>query len=225
MKKGFVFFISGLLTSVSVLYAQTSPCESCGKLEIRPDFCYRSQHFPLHCAAFSEGLKTFSLYNGKKVITLSHPDTFSLRAIASLSKKYKLTVEDALFLVEAFPEWEKAKKRLGFTFLSDGLGYKILKEGNGPKPTKGDRVRVHYKGYLEDGTVFDSSYDRGQPFEFVVGVGQVIRGWEEGIPLFSEGGKGILLIPPELGYGSRGVGSIPPNSTLFFEVEIVKINP
>lgn len=205
--------------------SQTSPCDLCDKVEIKPDFCYSSVYFPNRCAAFAEGLKTFYLNKGKKVKSIPLPDSLNLKAIAILAKEYKLSVEDALFLVEAFPKWEKAKKRLGFTFLPSGLGYKQLKEGTGPQPKKGDKVQVHYKGYLEDGTVFDSSYERGKPFEFTVGVGQVIRGWDEGIPLFKEGGKGILLIPPELGYGSRGVGPIPPNSTLFFEVEIVKVNP
>ena len=86
---------------------------------------------------------------------------------------------------------------------------------------EGDNVNVHYTGLLETGSKFDSSHDRGQPFSFPLGQGRVIKGWDEAIALMSKGEKRTLVIPPELGYGSRAQGKIPPNSTLIFEVELI----
>lgn len=104
-----------------------------------------------------------------------------------------------------------------------GLKTIILKEGKGDKPNTGDSVYVHYRGTLENGNEFDSSYRRNQPFGFKLGVGQVIKGWDEGIAMLNEGAKAILKIPASLGYGDRAVGTIPAGSTLIFEVELVKI--
>jgi len=109
---------------------------------------------------------------------------------------------------------------------ASGLQYIIVEEGTGPSPEPGDLVRVHYAGLLEDGTTFDSSYDRGEPIQFPLGQGIVIPGWDEGITLLKVGGKGKLIIPPELAYGEAGAGGvIPPNATLYFEVELVDIPP
>jgi len=83
-------------------------------------------------------------------------------------------------------------------------------------------VSVHYTGTLENGAKFDSSYDRGQPYSFAIGTGNVIKGWDEGLMSMKEGGKRKLIIPPDLAYGARGRPGIPPNSTLIFEVELVK---
>lgn len=102
-----------------------------------------------------------------------------------------------------------------------GLQYKIVKKGNGKKPKATDRVRVHYTGTLIDGTKFDSSVDRGEPAEFPLNA--VIPGWTEGLQLMDEGSKYILYIPYDLGYGEQPVGSIPPGSTLIFEVELLQI--
>ena len=101
----------------------------------------------------------------------------------------------------------------------------INKEGvNNRLPNKGDMVSVHYKGMLLDGTIFDSSYQRDQPIEFSIGVGQVIPGWDEGISLLNEGSSAKFVIPSDLAYGSQGAGGvIPPDSTLIFEVELLKI--
>jgi peptidylprolyl isomerase len=108
---------------------------------------------------------------------------------------------------------------------SSGLQYIVIEEGTGDKPEKGDTVKVHYTGKLEDGTVFDSSVKRGVPIEFQLGVGRVIKGWDEGIADMKEGGKRQLIIPPDLGYGANGYPPvIPPNSTLIFDVELVEVN-
>lgn len=95
--------------------------------------------------------------------------------------------------------------------------------GSGKEVQNGDRVSVHYTGTLIDGTVFDSSYQRKSPFEFNVGAGRVIRGWDLGLIGMREGGKRKLTIPPELGYGNKSIGTIPPGSTLIFEIELLKI--
>jgi FKBP-type peptidyl-prolyl cis-trans isomerase len=116
-----------------------------------------------------------------------------------------------------------ANKETGkVTTTASGLKYEVLKEGEGPKPSATDNVTVHYKGTLTDGTVFDSSYDRGQPATFP--LNRVIKGWTEGVQLMSPGSKYKFTIPPELGYGAAGAGGkIPPNATLIFEVELIKI--
>lgn len=105
-----------------------------------------------------------------------------------------------------------------------GLKYADIKEGTGNSPRKGDIVVVHYTGTFEDGKKFDSSVDRGTPFEFRLGMGQVIKGWDEGVATMKEGGKRRLIVPGSLAYGKRGIqGVIPPNATLIFDVEFIRI--
>jgi len=121
---------------------------------------------------------------------------------------------------EAAKKMEVLKAEMQTT--TSGLKYKITQATEGANPAKGANVKVHYKGMLEDGTVFDSSYNRGQPLAFSVGIGQVIAGWDEGILLLKKGEKATFWIPSDLAYGARGAGGvIPPNANLIFEVELV----
>lgn len=100
-----------------------------------------------------------------------------------------------------------------------------IETGEGASAEKGKMVTVHYTGWLTDGSKFDSSQDRNQPFSFMLGAGHVIRGWDEGVQGMREGGRRKLTIPPEMGYGARGAGGvIPPNATLVFEVELLEVN-
>jgi len=112
-----------------------------------------------------------------------------------------------------------------FITTDSGLRYAISEEGEGPTPEIGELVAVHYTGWLEDGTQFDSSVDRGEPITFPLGQGRVIAGWDEGIALLDVGDKGRLIIPSTLAYGPTGSGPIPPDSTLIFDVELVEIRP
>ena len=107
---------------------------------------------------------------------------------------------------------------------ASGLKYTDVVEGTWASPTKGKLVTVHYTGTFEDGKKFDSSVDRNEPFQFVIGAGQVIAGWDEGVMSMKVGGKRKLVIPPDLAYGSRGAGGvIPPNATILFEVELLGV--
>ena len=107
---------------------------------------------------------------------------------------------------------------------NSGLEYIETEAGAGEQAVAGKTVRVHYTGKFPDGRVFDSSVERGEPIEFILGAGRVIKGWDEGIALMKVGGKAQLIIPPNLGYGERGAGGvIPPNATLVFDVELVEV--
>jgi len=112
-------------------------------------------------------------------------------------------------------------KREGITVLASGLQYEVLETGEGRKPGREDTVRTHYHGTLIDGTVFDSSYQRGEPVEFP--VGGVIAGWTEALQLMNSGSKWRLFVPSELAYGDQAIGSIPPRSVLVFDVELLDV--
>jgi FKBP-type peptidyl-prolyl cis-trans isomerase len=122
---------------------------------------------------------------------------------------------------ETLAFFNKLKENKAVVELPSGLRYEILKQGTGPNPKASDNVKVHYTGTLVDGTVFDSSVQRGEPVEF--GLGEVIPGWTEGVQKINKGGKIKLYVPAHLGYGDDGKGSIPPGATLIFEVELLDI--
>ncbi|MCP5523533.1 MAG: FKBP-type peptidyl-prolyl cis-trans isomerase [Verrucomicrobiales bacterium] len=138
---------------------------------------------------------------------------FQLAAGKALAEKAK--AEGEAFLAEN-------KQKDGVTTLASGLQYQVEKEGSGTSPSATDRVSVNYRGTFIDGKEFDSSYKRGQPAQF--GVGGVIKGWTEALQLMKPGAKWKLFVPSDLAYGERGMGrSIPPNSTLIFEVELLEV--
>lgn len=138
---------------------------------------------------------------------------------AEQAAKQKKEAAENLAAGTVFLEANKAKE--GVKVLSSGLQYKVITEGTGNTPTADDKVKTHYRGTLIDGTEFDSSYKRDKPAEFT--VTGVIKGWTEALQLMKEGGKWELYIPADLAYGQRGRPSIPANSTLIFEIELIEI--
>lgn len=149
-------------------------------------------------------------------LSVKHSQTLLNEYMSALKEKLEMEKleEMAKFL-------DENKKKPGVITLPSGLQYKVLKEGTGQSPMPRSRVKTHYKGTLMDGTVFDSSYDRGEPLVF--GVNQVIRGWQEALVLMKPGAKWMLYIPPYLGYGDRDSGQIPANSILIFEIELLSV--
>lgn len=142
---------------------------------------------------------------------------FRFRMIENIKKNYPAETEKAASELNAYLE----KNGVVAQPTSMGLYYVKTQDGTGEKPSKGSTVKAHYTGYLLDGTVFDTSIERGEPIEFVLGVGQVIPGWDEGIAMMSKGEKAVLYIPYYLAYGDRDLGVIPPFSNLVFEVELI----
>lgn len=160
-------------------------------------------------------------------------DVFAKRELKYKPEEASMVVQQ--YMRESMERKSRKAREEGMAFLSEnrtkegvkvtasGLQYKILNEGTGKSPSANSSVTVHYVGNLLNGYEFDSSVRRGQPATF--NLQQVIRGWTEGLQLLKEGGKAILYVPSELGYGERGAGAqIPPNSTLIFEVELIKVN-
>jgi peptidylprolyl isomerase len=130
----------------------------------------------------------------------------------------------AAIAVPAFAAKDEKKSGSKTVTTASGLKYTDVVVGKGAAPVAGKQVKVHYTGTLENGKKFDSSVDRKEPFSFIIGVGQVIPGWDEGVMTMKVGGKRKLIIPSKLGYGARGAGSdIPPNATLLFDVELLDI--
>jgi peptidylprolyl isomerase len=122
------------------------------------------------------------------------------------------------------PQTSESKTMSEIVTTPSGLKYEVITAGTGAIPKAGQTVVVHYTGTLDDGTKFDSSRDRNEPFQFKLGAGQVIKGWDEGLATMKVGDRRNLILPPELGYGSRGAGgAIPPNATLIFDVELLGI--
>ena len=190
--------------------------------------------------SYALGLSMAQNFKGSGIQSINADDfADALRAVYE-DKEKKMTYDEAKQVVQDFfTELEATagamNEELGKKFLeqnaqqegvkvtASGLQYLVLKEGNGVKPGPNDAVTVHYTGRLIDGTVFDSSVERGEPATFA--VGQVIPGWVEGLQLMSEGAAWRLFIPSNLAYGPHGTGPIQPNSTLIFDVQLIKVNP
>lgn len=139
-------------------------------------------------------------------------------------EKFEQTKEERLAAAKKAQKAAMDKIAAGFEETESGLRYKLIQKGDGTKAEKGKKVSVHYEGSLVDGQVFDSSYRRNSPIDFQLGVGQVIPGWDEGIALLQVGDKARFVIPSNLAYGSAGAGGvIPPDATLIFDVELMKV--
>lgn len=188
--------------------------------------------------SYALGLSMGQNFRGSGIKQINIDDfAAAMRAVYSDEEKLmsyseaKQVVND--FFIRLEQEGSEENERLGREYLAEnakrddvhvtasGLQYQIIKEGTGAKPGKDDVVTVHYTGKLIDGTVFDSSVERGEPATFA--VGQVIPGWVEGLQLMSEGAAWRLFIPSELAYGKHGTGPIKPGSTLIFEVQLIKV--
>jgi FKBP-type peptidyl-prolyl cis-trans isomerase len=159
------------------------------------------------------------IYNKKELIIKEQECSMIVQTYMTeaMEKKTAVLKEEGVAFLEA------NKTKPGILVTETGLQYQVISSGNGKVPTVSDNVTVHYTGKLIDGTVFDSSVERGEPATF--GVGQVIAGWTEALQLMHEGDKFMLFIPSELGYGDRGAGGqIPPYAALIFEVELIKVN-
>ena len=189
--------------------------------------------------SYALGLSMAQNFKGSGIQSINADDfADALRAVYE-DKEKKMSYDEAKQVVQDFFTELEANagamnEELGKKFLEQnaqqegvkvtesGLQYLVLKEGNGVKPGPNDAVTVHYTGRLIDGTVFDSSVERGEPATFA--VGQVIPGWVEGLQLMSEGAAWRLFIPSNLAYGPHGTGPIQPNSTLIFDVQLIKVN-
>ena len=160
--------------------------------------------------------------NGKRTIIVPPHLGYGSRQVARIppNSVLKLYVEVVAVRTPA-SLWQVDEKNAVAT--SSGLRYIIVENGSGPKARHGQKVSVHYSGYLDTGKKFDSSRDSGKPIEFILGNGEVIQGWDEGITLLNKGARARFIIPPELGYGSSRKGPIPPSSTLIFDLEIMDI--
>lgn len=218
-------------------------CESCPAVPGEMiDHCYCEPGDNSRCVQFTQDSPTFyfqdqSLKKGNPFKFELPPDLgpTSVPYLMGLKadKKIKLDPQDYLVIergieqwrqIEGIRKWQMEIVNSGFSITSTGLAYKVLVKGEGLRPKQGQKVIVHYTGYLSDGKKFDSSLDRKHSFDFVLGKNQVIAGWEEGIALMSVGSRYLLRIPPELGYGPRGAGKvIPPNALLFFDVRLIAI--
>jgi FKBP-type peptidyl-prolyl cis-trans isomerase len=180
--------------------------------------------FRFDYSAFSEGFKDF---NEAKETRISQDKAIEL--ISAVFDRLQSEEEEKLWL-EGSKNREEGEAylavnaaRSGVTTTASGLQYEVMKQGSGPKPGPDDSVRVNYEGSLVDGTIFDSSYARGEPVEFY--VDGVILGWQEGVQLMNEGSTYRFVIPPDLAYGPYGSGPIPPESTLIFTVELLSVIP
>jgi FKBP-type peptidyl-prolyl cis-trans isomerase len=182
-----------------------------------PDVTYDYKQFQEGFKAFTEAEETrFSMDEAIQKIQNAFQEVAAREDGKTAAQSETGRAEGEAFLAEN-------RNKPGVNTTSTGLQYEVISEGSGPKPTADSYVRVHYEGSLLDGTVFDSSYSRGEPAEFP--LGGVIPGWTEGLQLMSEGSTYRLFIPSDLAYGPQGAGGgmVPPNSTLIFTVELLSI--
>jgi peptidylprolyl isomerase len=162
--------------------------------------------------------KVAIIRNGKAAKNFDAVSIFDSK-FKGMEEETKKAIEKQKAMIKGLLDNESKAK-----VLDSGLKIYIEKEGNGAKPKKGDKVKIHYTGYLKDGKMFDSSVKRNQPFQTEIGIGRVIQGWDEGVLELNVGTKAILYIPSHLAYGQRGAGrAIPPNADLIFEVELLDI--
>ena len=157
--------------------------------------------------------------NKEPLLTESQMDSVMMEMNNKIMAQRQQEADANLAKAQAF--LDDNKKKADVVTLPSGLQYKVLSEGKGAKPAEKDTVTVHYRGSLIDGTEFDSSYNRGEPSQFV--VGEIIKGWTEALQLMKVGSKWQLFISPDLGYGPSGAGPIPGNAALIFEVELLDI--
>ena len=177
--------------------------------------------FMMHNDVFKQG----STIEGSVTILETYPDEATM--MAAQEKESNLELNRELAALEQYLEKEKMT---GFTKVGKGVFVKVEQQGTGPQVTPGSKVTVNYTGQLKNGKKFDSNQDPAfnhvQPFEFVVGNGSVIKGWDEGLVQFKEGGKGRIVVPSMLGYGSQANGDVMPAfSDLIFDVEVLKVQP
>jgi len=224
------------LLVIGLMIAGTS-CQQGGSKSVKLETTVDSVSYAIGILVGSNNLKQLSSAPGGDELDVNVMT--SAFTSASLEGELQITEEDANALVQAFFQGagerkgqanleagnaflEANKARKGVTTTESGLQYEILTEGTGAKPTAENQVRVHYHGTLIDGTVFDSSVDRGEPATF--GVGQVIPGWTEALQLMPVGSKWKVYLPSNIAYGERGAGGeIGPNAALIFEVELLEI--
>lgn len=231
MKKGIIYFLA-----IAFVVAATS-CQQGGTKSVKLESNIDSVSYAIGILVGANNLQ--QLKNAPGGDELNKDIMSAAFTTASAEGETMMTEEDAQSVVQNFFQAQGKKeaqenlekgnafleenaKRPGITTTESGLQYEVLTEGTGPKPTAEDRVRVHYHGTLIDGTVFDSSVERGEPAVF--GVGQVIPGWTEALQLMPVGSKWKIYLPAGIAYGERGAGQdIGPNSALIFEVELLEI--
>lgn len=237
MKKGLLTLIFALAGSFW-LYGQ---CEGCKQVMGESiDFCYVEAVIPNRCVQFvQDGAHFYYQDNNRKKGAQMHlplpkgseaPSTAYLLGLDP-DNKLKLTAADLLLIahgieqwrqLEAIRKWQLQMVNSGLNLLPSGLAYKPLLVGNGKFPEKGKRLTLHFTGYLESGKIFESSLDKKQSFQFTLGKGEVIKGWDEGFAIMTVGSRYLLRIPPALAYGAAGAGAaIPPNATLYFDVQLI----
>ncbi len=185
---------------------------------------FRQNQIPLNTAAYAQGMVDAYTASNMQVTPEQLEELSQYFSAYVQQKMQEKTQKDATYNKEVGKTYmAQNRKSKDIKETASGLQYMVIKEGEGARPVATDKVKVHYEGFLLSGEVFDSSRKRGEPITF--GLNQVIPGWSEGVQLMTPGSIYKFWIPSELGYGDRAIGSIPPGSTLIFEVELLEVNP